>query len=108
MARAVANKRSCPYHGAGSCSLAMANWKICKSDEQFEGALCSWSAIAKYRVELDRLVGFIHQLFRYGDGPVIWIEHKSREKAPLYLVSHHGKGVQAHACYQRGFPSVVA
>ena len=91
----------CPYHGVGSCRLAAVNWKVCRSDSDFGGALQSWQDMARYTAELSRSMDFIDQLFRYGGGPIIWLAHESREMAPLYLVSHHGRGIARHACHQQ-------
>ena len=77
------------------------NWKVCKTDDKFEGALQSWKAIARCDEMLDKLLMWIDQLFRYGDGPIIWLDHPSREMAPIYLVSHHGKDVKSYACYHQ-------
>ena len=51
----------CPYHGVGSCHLQAANWKICRTDEHFVGAIESWKQIAKYKDELGNLTDFIVQ-----------------------------------------------
>ena len=91
---------SCPYHGAGSCKLSAMNWKVCDTDVAFHGALQSWKEITKYNDMLDTLLELIDQLFRYGPGPIIWLDTEDRAKAPIYLVSHHGDGIRRHACYQ--------
>ena len=54
----------CPYHGVGSCRVAEVNWKVCRRDSEFDGALQSWKEIAKYKDGLARLVDFIDKLFR--------------------------------------------
>ena len=65
------------------------NWKVMKNETEFTGAMDSFAAIAKYRDEIDAVIRFIHELYRYGGGPIIWSDHSSRQNAPLYLVSHH-------------------
>ena len=51
--------------------------------------------------ELNQLMDSIAELFRYGGGPIIWLQHPLQQQAPLYLVSHHGAGIKRHACFQQ-------
>ena len=91
----------CRYHGPAACHVSAANWNICKTDDEWEGALKSWYDTTLLPEETEPLWKWLDALFRYGRGPIIWLDRAERSRAHIYLVSHHGSGIKRHCYYQQ-------
>ena len=90
----------CRYHGPAPCHVSEANY-ICKTDDEWTGALNSWYDTTLLPEETEPLWKCLDGLFRYGGGPIIWLDRPERSRAPIYLESHHGSGVKRHRYFQQ-------
>ena len=95
----------CPFHGEGACHVCVMNWKVCRTDDEFLGANTSFWQTARYQNEMEQFQKFLGELFVYGRAPIVWTDDANRRnRAPLYLVSHHGGGgkkVPAHSRWRQ-------
>ena len=96
-----------PYHGPAACRVSVASWNACDDESKWEGALTSWHDIARVPHQTAALFKWLDSLFRYGKGPIIWMDRPERMRAPLYLVSHHGKNIKGMLAGSNGDVVIV-